>query len=75
MTHTPGPCGCKVDAGYEIYHCQLHAAAPELLEALKDWREWMDDHPDTPYRQTPTVLCAGIDLAIAKATGQERGEA
>ena len=34
--HTP--CGCTSGAGDEwrVYHCSLHAAAPDLLKALEE---------------------------------------
>ena len=31
-------CGCRYDAVNGIAYCQLHAAAPEMLEALKEAR-------------------------------------
>lgn len=35
MSHTPGPCDCYVNVLGEVVHCPLHAAAPDLLEALQ----------------------------------------
>ena len=41
MEHTPGPCGCEASClshsvgDVEITYCSLHAAASELLKALK----------------------------------------
>lgn len=72
--HTPGPCGCcekKMQTGIGefpdgIEFCPLHAAAPELLEALKVAREWMGSIV-TGKRLDKAQT--DVDAAIAKAEG------
>ena len=67
------PCGCKVSMGYwwpqtyKLTYCPLHAAAPELLEALKDVKDyfWGDD---TPVK-TEYDVQEFAEQAIAKAKG------
>lgn len=75
--HTPGPCGCDLYRADVL--CPLHAAAPELLEALRDLRLNApltgalvsdDNHPP---RSCPCPFHRAIraaDAAIAKAEGR-----
>ena len=71
--HTPGPCGCTtitIECGYPVHprivYCAPHAAAPELLAALKSLlngasTNW--DHHD------PQACFEMARAAIAKAEG------
>ena len=63
--HTPGPCqACRMKetvGGYVTILCPLHAAAPELLEALEE----MMYYDDGGYRGDKARA------AIAKACGVE----
>ena len=50
------PCGCHIvwrnddpTVFKEIAYCSLHAAAPQMLEALKSIVEWWEDEHDKPH--------------------------
>lgn len=77
------PCGCNIDLSYDgieeqicgsVHHCPLHAAAPEMLAALKAYFEIQDTH----HREgaTPRIILAYRDCevrmieAIYKAEGK-----
>ena len=80
--HTPGQvveskcikeCGCRAGSDREGYcdidHCQLHAAAPEMLEALKCLHELVK----ASKIGTPDLYRHNREL-ITRATRRERGE-
>lgn len=70
-THTPMPaaCGCELRGSTAVLLCPLHAAAPELLDALK----WMclSHGMHGPCEQNDCSSCQlaydKADAAIAKA--------
>lgn len=51
-------------------HAAVLTAAPELYEALKRWRLWLDA---VPAAHRPPALLADIDAALAKAEGRTNG--
>lgn len=70
--HMPGPCTeCS-----EQPKCKLHAAAPELLEALKhahtSLRTFSDHVPDDEKGWTSydSEVLTSLEAAIAKAEGK-----
>lgn len=79
-------CACRLEAEYSepgdngtpaFFQCPLHAAASNLLEALKTWREFWDKMPKGQMGK----LAFDVDLfnrgflemddAIAKAEGRK----
>ena len=71
----PGAGGMTAE---ELDHtAALIAAAPDLLAALEDAADWINenrDHPDTGEGQQASFLLDCIGAAIAKATNQEGTE-
>lgn len=69
------PCRCTIDTHRNVIRgsegpCGVHAAAPEMLEALREvvtaWSEWGADSPSAPVYDAIDKARA----AIAKATGR-----
>jgi hypothetical protein len=52
--------GANIAVAYDKVHAPLLAAAPEVLEALKEAREWLDEN-------VLLIVKNKIDAAIAKA--------
>ena len=80
MSHTPlehlEPCRCLVkitEMGSQILYCPLHAAAPALLEALKEIAEgkgqFSQDHL-THAKNTIEDMKMLATIAIALAEGR-----
>jgi hypothetical protein len=67
--------GSALVVGYKnvhVVHCQLHAAAPELLEALRDMTAfvgWMSFIPQETVAECDRLTEKALD-AIQKAEGQ-----
>lgn len=74
----PAPCGCRVDESpsmLRIVYCPTHAAAPELLAALKDSLAGLEEfrrvyQPASFVGSTITEYCDKARAAIAKAEGR-----
>ena len=73
-------CGCRTDADYgdDVEFCNLHAAAPKMLEAL----QWINDFVSTAkdggaawvaVRDQPGAKewATNMSAAITAATGEE----
>lgn len=63
---TPNNCGNGVTKTYREPNAKLMAAAPELLEALKEADIALEDAPDS---MTKTIARKKLRAAIAKAEG------
>ncbi len=65
----PNSCGCQIFSKAALQFCTLHAAAPELLEALKLARKVLSVAcgEEAPYIR---IAFSKIDPAIAKAEGR-----
>lgn len=70
-------CGCYVsrdtwgNGEARITYCRLHAVAPEMLEALRELLEYVeDDNPGAAAGDAfVAMLCDNARAAIAKAEG------
>lgn len=68
------PCGCRIvepetDRGScSIEYCSLHAAAGEMLAALKDFHEGRSQ--SFTYSPTPTEFEERVEALIARAEGK-----
>jgi hypothetical protein len=83
MPDTSLPCGCYVAAILEdgiltpmVWHCPMHAAAPELLEACKALLACEYDSGDgnqfgIKLRQIPRDVADLAHAAIARATATQ----
>ena len=75
-----GNCGCKINGGgtlqqpIRIEYCPMHAAAPELLEALRAAHEALYNAPmvgetyDQQHSDTQTAAALAARAAIDRAT-------
>ena len=85
--HTPGPsltskcpdCGHVYLSHFAVNHkCPLHAAAPEMLEALSGVLKWLDhirvegNGADTAIRIGAKSCAVKARAAIAKAKGESK---
>ena len=65
-------CGCKIrqtaEGQFYCDWCPMHTAAPELLEALVQLREWIR-HPGADDSPANEMVIDAADAAIAAATG------
>lgn len=59
------PCGCYYEDDSKVYFCAVHAAAPDLLNALKRLQPilWNDGPLVAAYKDVEEI----VERAIAKA--------
>lgn len=74
-TSSPSGVDARLGSPYTRYGCEanarLIAAAPELLEALEDVREWISNwDPNFTHDPEWQESATRIDVAIAKAKGK-----
>ena len=68
-------CGCEAviwndGSGVEIEYCTMHAAAPEMLDALKEIAKTEGPYARDPKQHADNVICNMASIAnkaIAKA--------
>lgn len=61
MSEAKHTCGCFVLGAIQM--CPLHAAAPELLEALEEASEFLHDDPNDNRDSELTNLCKKVRAA------------
>ena len=72
----PAPCGCVCrfdnDGFVRFQFCNLHAAAPELLEACKSAVPFLCDHISMTIQEGPAdrIALDKLEETIAKAEGK-----
>ncbi len=75
MNYTKGKWNCTCEAGYkgEVIHCPLHAAAPDMYEALKDFGLYVAvnyDENNKPFYYIDKEWEDKRKQALAKAEGK-----
>ncbi len=55
-TCVPAPCGCVNHVGGEIGFCSVHSAALDLLGAVMDGMQFIEEHGSDPTSEAAEVF-------------------